>query len=296
MTSIYERLQALQINLPEVPPPVVDGYVPSFVPFVRTGNLIYLSGRLAKKDGKPFSGKVGQEITSAEGRQAARDVAIELLATLHGALHDLNRVKRIVRLLTSANQEWALDFLHDAVECGRAIRVLSVVDAYTRECLALEVDTSFASRRVTRVLDAIVAERGRPLVIRCDNGPELTSRHFLAWCVERQIELVHIQPGKPTQNARVESFHGRLREECLTVSWFQNLFDARRKIAAWQKEYNEDRPHSSLGYKTPKEFAAQAATFYTAEREARDSNAVPCPSRSPIPAQPRDGSEPVCRI
>ncbi len=180
---------------------------------------------------------------------------------------------------TSANQEWALDFVHDAVECGRAIRVLSVVDAYTRECLALEVDTSFASRRVTRVLDAIVA-----------------GRHFLAWCVERQIELVHIQPGKPTQNARVESFHGRLREECLTVSWFQNLFDARRKIAAWQKEYNEDRPHSSLGYKTPKEFAAQAATFYTAEREARDSNAVPCPSRSPIPAQTRDGSEPVCRI
>ena len=117
---------------------------------------------------------------------------------------------------TSANQEWALDFVHDAVECGRAIRVLSVVDAYTRECLALEVDTSFASRRVTRVLDAIIAERGQPEAIRCDNGPELTSRHFLAWCVERQIELVHIQPGKPTQNARVESFHGRLREECLT--------------------------------------------------------------------------------
>ncbi len=113
---------------------------------------------------------------------------------------------------TSANQEWALDFVHDAVECGRAIRVLSVVDAYTRECLALEVDTSFASRRVTRVLDAIVAKRGLPQAIRCDNGPELTSRHFLAWCVERQIELLHIQPGRPTQNARVESFHGRLRD------------------------------------------------------------------------------------
>jgi len=81
-------------------------------------------------------------------------------------------------------------------------------------------------------LDPIVAERGQPLAIRCDNGPELTSRHFLAWCVERQIELVHIQPGKPTQNAHVESFHGRLREECLKVSWFQNLFDARRKITA----------------------------------------------------------------
>jgi putative transposase len=198
---------------------------------------------------------------------------------------------------TSANQEWALDFVHDAVECGRTIRVLSVVDAYTRECLALEVDTSIASRRVTRVLDAIVAERGQPLAIRCDNGPELTSRHFLAWCVERKIELVHIQPGKPTQNARVESFHGRLRDECLTVSWFQNLFDAKRKIAAWKIEYNEERPHSSLGYQTPKEFAAaQAASFYRAEREARNSNAVPCPSCSPIPAQTGEGAEESCRI
>jgi putative transposase len=206
------------------------------------------------------------------------------------------RVGQPLRNWTAANQEWALDFVHDAVACGRAIRVLSVVDAYTRECLALEVDTSFASRRVTRVLEAIVAERGQPQAIRCDNGPELTSRHFLAWCIERQIELVHIQPGKPTQNAYVESFHGRLREECLTVSWFQNLFDARRKIAAWRKEYNEQRPHSSLGYKTPSEFAAQAATLYKAEREARNSNAVPCPSRSPIPAQTGEGAAGVCRI
>jgi putative transposase len=148
------------------------------------------------------------------------------------------RVGQPLRAWTAANQEWALDFVHDAVDCGRTIRVLSVMDAYTRECLALEVDTSFASRRVTRVLDAIVAERGQPLAIRCDNGPELTSRHFLAWCVERQIELVHIQPGKPTQNALVESFHGRLREECLNISWFQNLFDAKRKIARWRTEYN----------------------------------------------------------
>ena len=207
------------------------------------------------------------------------------------------REGRPLLVRTSANQEWALDFVHDAVECGRVIRVLSVVDAYTRECLALEVDTSFASRRVTRVLEARIAERGRPQAIRCDNGPEFTSRHFLAWAVERGIELIHIQPGKPTQNARVESFNGRLRDECLTVSWFQNLFEARRKIAAWRTEYNEERPHSSLGYKTPKAFAAaQAAGFYTAERGARDSNAVPCPSRSPIPAQPGDGTEESCRI
>ncbi len=135
-----------------------------------------------------------------------------------------------------------------------------MVDAYTRECLALEVDTSFASRRVARVLDQIIVQRRVPDAIRSDNGPQLTNRHFLASCIERKIELVHIQPGKPTQNARVESFHGRLREECLAVSWFENLFDARRKIAARRKEYNEDRPHSSLGYRTPAAFAAALRT------------------------------------
>jgi putative transposase len=161
--------------------------------------------------------------------------------------------------LTAANQEWALDFAHDVVAAGRTIRVLSVVDVYTRECLALEVDTSFASRRVTRVLKQIMERREKPLAIRCDNGPELTSRHFLAWCVEMQIELRHIQPGKPTQNAHVESFHARLRDECLRIHWFRNLFDARRKIAAWKLEYNEERPHSSLGYCTPSEFALRKA-------------------------------------
>ena len=132
----------------------------------------------------------------------------------------------------------------------------SVADAYKRECLALEVDTSYASRRVSCVLEGIIAERGRPQAIRCDNGPELTSRHFLARCIEQRIELWHIQPGKPTQNGHVESLNGRLREECLNVSWFQNLFDARRKVAAWRKEYNEEGPHSSLSYRTPAEFTA----------------------------------------
>ena len=99
-----------------------------------------------------------------------------------------------LRQLTAANQEWALDFAHDVVAEGCTIRVLSVVDAFTRECLALEVDTSFASRRVTRVLDEMIARRGIPQAIRCDNGPELTSRHFLAWGLEWKIELRHIQP------------------------------------------------------------------------------------------------------
>jgi len=177
------------------------------------------------------------------------------------------RRKRLLRAgfvrpaVTGANQEWALDFVHDAAESGRKFRVLSVIDVYTRECLALEVDTSFASRRVTRELEKIVAERGAPEAIRCDNGPEFTSRHFLAWGLERKIELVHIEPGWPTQNGYVESFHGKLRDECLNASWFGNLFDARVKIGAWREEYNEERPHSSLGYLTPRGFARRIAAL-----------------------------------
>src|SRR5260370_1087207 len=154
------------------------------------------------------------------------------------------RRKRLVRTgfvrpaVTGANQEWALDFVHDAAESGRKFRVLSVIDVYTRECLALEVDTSFASRRVTRELEKIVVERGAPEAIRCDNGPEFTSRHFLAWAMERKIGLVHIEPGRPVQNAHVESFHGKLRDECLNASWFGNLFEARVKIAPWREDYN----------------------------------------------------------
>jgi putative transposase len=184
-----------------------------------------------------------------------------------GLLIRRRRRKRLLRTgfvrpaVTGANQEWALDFVHDAAEGGRKFRVLSVIDVYTRECLALEADTSFASRRMTRELEKIVVERGAPEAIRCDNGPEFTSRHFLAWAIERKIELVHIEPGRPVQNAFVESFHGKLRDECLNASWFGNLFEARTKIAAWKEEYNEERPHSSLGYLAPREFARRIAAL-----------------------------------
>jgi putative transposase len=169
--------------------------------------------------------------------------------------------KRLARVAVSShlvrsNQEWALDFACDTLATGRGIRVLAVVDAFTRENLSLEVDTSLSSRRVTRSLEAVIASRGRPEAIRCDNGPELTSRHFLSWCEERKIQLIHIQPGRPMQNGHVESFNGRLRDECLNANWFRNLMDARAKIGAWRDEYNSERPHSSLGYRTPNEFAA----------------------------------------
>jgi putative transposase len=157
--------------------------------------------------------------------------------------------------LWQANQQWSLDFVSDALATGRGIRVLTVVDAFTRECLALETDTSLSSQRVTRALEQIIERRGQPQTIKCDNGPELTSRHFLSWCEERRIQLVHIQPGKPSQNGHVESFNGKFRDECLNASWFRNLSDARTKITKWKGEYNGDRPHSSLGYRTPNEFA-----------------------------------------
>lgn len=170
------------------------------------------------------------------------------------------RRKRLVRACsprmrpTAPNEEWSLDFVHDRLASGRAIRVLGVVDTFTRECLALEVDTSFASRRVTRVLDGVIVQRGRPRRLLMDNGSELTSRHFLSWGTEWKLELAYIQPGKPTQNGYVESFNGKLRDECLNVNWFRNLWQARIRIDAWKKEYNTARPHSSLGYTTPQAF------------------------------------------
>lgn len=169
--------------------------------------------------------------------------------------------KRIARdrsadvLLTAPNQQWAIDFVSDALATGRALRGLTVVDSYTRECPAIEVATGICGRTVTRTLERIIDQRGKPQTLRCDNGPEFTSRHFLGWCEERGISVIHIQPGKPMQNGHIESFNGRLRDECLNANWFANLTDARRKIERWREEYNAERPHSSLDYRTPAEFA-----------------------------------------
>lgn len=181
----------------------------------------------------------------------------------HLAVRRLRR-KRLVRPavpMTSAqhvNQEWSMDFVMDGLATGRSIRVLTVVDSYTRECLAIEVDSCLSSRRVTRALEWVIEQRGQPEALRCDNGPEFTSRHFLAWSEERKIQLIHIQPGRPMQNGRVESFNGRLRDECLNANWFRTLMEAQEKIERWRSEYNGERPHSSLGYLTPLEFAERA--------------------------------------
>jgi putative transposase len=133
--------------------------------------------------------------------------------------------------------------------------MLTMVDDYTRECPVIEVDTSLGGLRVGRVLDRVAAERGLPEAIVLDNGPEFRGRALAAWSQERGVRLEFIQPGKPVQNAYVESFNGRLRDECLNANWFTSLHDARRKIEEWRQDYNQQRPHSSLGYLSPAAFA-----------------------------------------
>ena len=156
---------------------------------------------------------------------------------------------------TRANERWSIDFVSDCVSTGRVIRMLTVVDDCTRECPAIEVDTSLGGLRVRRVLDRIASERGLPEVIVLDNGPEFRGRALAAWSEERGVRLAFIQPGKPAQNAFAESFNGRLRDECLNANWFTSLSDARRKIEDWRQDYNQQRPHSSLNYLPPAEFA-----------------------------------------
>ena len=157
---------------------------------------------------------------------------------------------------TRANQRRSLDFVHDQMVTGRRFRVLNIVDDATRECLAAILDTSISGKRVVRELAGLIAVRGKPGQIISDNGTELTSNAVLEWCGEACIDWHYTEPGKPTQNAYVESFNGRMRDELLNETLFTSIAHAREKIAAWADDYNVERPHSSLGYATPAAFAA----------------------------------------
>ncbi|ABQ39534.1 IS3 family transposase [Bradyrhizobium sp.] len=154
-----------------------------------------------------------------------------------------------------ANQRWSLDFLSDQLTNGRRFRVLAVVDDFTRECLTLVADTSLSGRRVARELDAIVAKRGKPCTIVSDNGTELTSTTILSWSQAMQVEWHYIAPGKPTQNAFIESFNGRLRDEFLNDTLFGSLDHAREALALWMDDYNTVRPHSAIGNVPPALYA-----------------------------------------
>lgn len=163
--------------------------------------------------------------------------------------------RRPMVLPNTINERWSLDFVSDAFTDGRRFRVLAVVDDYSRECLALVADTSLSGLRITRELDTIIQRRGQPATIVSDNGTEMTSMAVLKWCQETGIEWHYIAPGKPMQNAFVESFNGSFRDECLNETLFSSLPQARQQITKWKEDYNKERPHSSLGNITPNEFA-----------------------------------------
>ena len=153
------------------------------------------------------------------------------------------------------NESWSMDFMSDALYDGQKIKLLTLVDNYTRESLAIEVAWRLGGQGVVEALMGVVQEKGLPNSIRVDNGPEFTSKMLDQWAYLNGVELDFIRPGKPTDNALIEAFNGRFREECLNESWFLSLEDAREKVEEWRQHYNRERPHGSLGNMTPVEFA-----------------------------------------
>lgn len=159
-------------------------------------------------------------------------------------------------LPSAPNEVWSMDFVMDALADGRRLKVLTIVDDFTKESIDIVVDRSIPGAYVARVLEQAVRFRGAPRVIRTDQGPEFTGKALDQWAYGRGVQLKLIQPGKPTQNAFIESFNGKFRDECLNEHWFTSLAHARAQIAVWRRDYNEQRPHSTLGYQPPAEFAA----------------------------------------
>ena len=175
--------------------------------------------------------------------------------------------RRAIPVPAGRNERWSMDFVHDALFDGQVFRVLTLVDDWSRESPALEVAKSIPGERVARVLDRLAGTRGLPRTIVVDNGPEFTSRALDAWAYEHRVQLHFIQPGKPVQNAFVESFNGKLRDECLNENWFTSLDDAQAKIETWRRDYNRTRPHSALGNLTQSEYVARFVRAKISNRE-----------------------------
>ena len=183
---------------------------------------------------------------------------------------------------TGANQVWSYDFVFDRCANGQQLKCLTVTDEWTREGLAIEVDGRIRSGRVIEVLARLVSERGAPLHLRSDNGPEFVSRALLAWITAQGIDTALIDPGKPWQNGAGESFNGKFRDECLSLEWFRSRAEAKAVIESWRRHYNEVRPHSSLGYLTPAAFA-RLETQTAASPGATGRGAAVCGASTPRP-------------
>jgi len=194
--------------------------------------------------------------------------------------------RRPIEAPVAANRRWSLDFVSDQFTDGRRFRILEVYDDCTRECLALVADTSISGRRVARELDTIIAWRGKPVTIVSDNGTELTSNAILEWADQRKVSWHYIAPGKPQQNGFSESFNGKLRDELLNETLFSSLPDARAKLDTWRRDYNQVRPHQSLGYLTPRDYAL-ALSGETGRRAAQREGYA----RRPIANPSQDGSD-----
>lgn len=176
------------------------------------------------------------------------------------------------RLPTGRNSVWSYDFVYDACVNGQTLKCLTVVDEYTRECLAIDVAGSIRAARVIEILSRLVSLRGAPKYLRSDNGPEFISTQLLQWAVDEQLETILIEPGKPWQNGTNESFNGKFRNECLSMEWFRNRLEARFVIEDWHRHYNEVRPHSSLNYLTPRQFVGTLINASTTEARISSSH------------------------
>jgi putative transposase len=188
---------------------------------------------------------------------------------------------------TGTNQVWSYDFVFDWCANGQQLKCLTVTDEWTKEGLAIEVDGRIRSGRVIEVLSRLVSERGAPLYLRSDNGPEFVSRALLKWIVDQGIATALIDPGKPWQNGATESFNGKFRDECLSLEWFRSRTEAKVLIEAWRKHFNTVRPHSSLGYLTPAAFAAKLEKQGATDAQATGRIAAVYGASAPRPvAQP----------
>ena len=167
------------------------------------------------------------------------------------------RIKQALMVPSAPNQVWSIDFMSDSLVDGRKFRLLNIIDDFNRESLAVEVDTSLPSLRVIRVLERLVSQRGKPANLRCDNGPEFISHKLEEWCNDKEITLQFIQPGKPMQNAYIERKNGSMRRELLNAYLFNSLAEVRYLSEEWRADYNEERPHKSLGYHSPLSYAEQ---------------------------------------